>query len=82
MPAPREVTSQGGGGALWLSDGNRRTEGHAAATREIGRHLAIGASGRALGYRQAGVGYFSPDRSTCSRQPPRFGSATRSGTAA
>jgi hypothetical protein len=52
----------GGGGALWFSDGNRRTEGHATATQEIGRHLAIGASGRALGYRQAGVGYFSPDR--------------------
>ncbi len=52
----------GGGGALWLSDGNRRTEGQAAITQDIGRHISVGASGRALGYRQAGVGYFSPDR--------------------
>lgn len=52
----------GGAGVLWLSDGNRRTEGHAAMTQEIGRYLSLGANGRALGYRQAGVGYFSPDR--------------------
>jgi tetratricopeptide (TPR) repeat protein len=52
----------GGGGALWFSDGNRRLDGHAAVTQEIGHHLSLGASGRALGYRQAGVGYFSPDR--------------------
>ena len=51
-----------GGGALWLSDGNRRLDGHGALTQEIGRHFALGASGRALGYRQVGVGYFSPDR--------------------
>jgi len=52
----------GGGGGLWLSDGNRRLDGHATLLQEIGRHLAIGASGRALGYREVGVGYFSPNR--------------------
>ncbi len=52
----------GGGGGLWLSDGNRRLDAHATVLQEIGRHLAIGASGRALGYRDVGVGYFSPNR--------------------
>jgi hypothetical protein len=51
-----------GGGGLWISDGNRRLDGHAAVSREIGRHFTFGASGRALGYRQPGVGYFSPNR--------------------
>ncbi|HEY8258189.1 MAG TPA: tetratricopeptide repeat protein [Gemmatimonadales bacterium] len=58
----RRFLVTGGGGALWLSDGNRRTEGHAAVTQDIGRYFQVGASGRALGYRQPGVGYFSPDR--------------------
>ena len=52
----------GGGGALWISDANRRVDGHASVTQEIGRHLAVGVSGRALGYRQPAVGYFSPNR--------------------
>jgi tetratricopeptide (TPR) repeat protein len=52
----------GGGGALWLSDGNRRTEGRAALTQDIGSHFSLGADGRALGYRKPGIGYFSPDR--------------------
>jgi hypothetical protein len=52
----------GGGGAWWISDGNRRLDGHAAVLQELGRHLALGVSGRAVGYRKAGVGYFSPDR--------------------
>jgi tetratricopeptide (TPR) repeat protein len=56
------LTLAGGGGALWFSDGNRRTEGHASASREIGRHVELGVRGQALGYRQRGVGYFSPDR--------------------
>jgi hypothetical protein len=58
----RGFTLAGGGGALWLSDGNRRTEGHASASQEIGRHFEVGVRGQALGYRQPGVGYFSPDR--------------------
>jgi hypothetical protein len=56
------LTLTGGGGALWLSDGNRRTEGHASASHDIGRHLEAGVHGQALGYRRPGVGYFSPDR--------------------
>jgi hypothetical protein len=52
----------GGGDALWISDGNRRLGGQAAVTQDIGHHFALGASGRALGYREPGIGYFSPDR--------------------
>lgn len=48
--------------ALWVSDGNRRTEARAGVTQEIGRNFVIGANGRALGYREVGFGYFSPDR--------------------
>ncbi len=58
----RGLLLTGGGGALWLSDGNRRTEGRAAITQTIGVHLEVGANGRALGYRERGLGYFSPDR--------------------
>lgn len=60
--ASRGLLVSGGGGALWFSDGNRRLEGHAAITQAIGRYLSLGASGRALGYREAGTGYFSPNR--------------------
>ncbi|MGH7499662.1 MAG: tetratricopeptide repeat protein [Gemmatimonadales bacterium] len=52
----------GGGGALWISDGNRRTEAQAAITQDLSRRFTVGVSGRALGYRTAGFGYFSPDR--------------------
>jgi hypothetical protein len=58
----RGLTLAGGGGALWFSDGNRRTEGHASVSREVGRHVELGIRGQALGYRRPGVGYFSPDR--------------------
>ncbi len=56
------VSLAGGGGALWLSDGNRRREAHASASRDLGRRLEVGIRGQALGYRQPGIGYFSPDR--------------------
>jgi hypothetical protein len=58
----RGFTLAGGGGALWLSDGNRRSEGHATVSQELGRHVELGVRAQALGYRQPGVGYFSPDR--------------------
>ena len=57
-----ELTLTGGGGALWLSDGNRRKEARAAVTQRVGEYITIGAAGRAFGYRERGVGYFSPDR--------------------
>ena len=50
-----------GGGAAWVSDGNRRGSAVLALTRTIGRHLFVGAYGRALDYGQHGTGYFSPD---------------------
>ncbi len=51
-----------GGGAAWISDGNRRVSAVAALTHTATRHLFLGAYGRLLDYEQHGVGYFSPDR--------------------
>ncbi len=58
----RGLTFSAGGGAAWVSDGNRRVSAVAALTRTLGRHFFAGAYGRVLDYRQHGVGYFSPDR--------------------
>jgi tetratricopeptide (TPR) repeat protein len=52
----------GGGGALWLSDGNRRTSVVGGVTRKIERKFFLGLFGRTLSYRQRVIGYFSPDR--------------------
>jgi hypothetical protein len=57
-----ELTLTSGGGALWLNDGNRRTEGRATISQQVGEHVTIGAAARAFGYRERGDGYFSPDR--------------------
>ena len=48
----------------WLSDGNRRLIGTAAAMVGIWRGLHVGAYARALGYREEhpGQGYFAPGR--------------------
>ena len=51
-----------GGGAAWISDGNRRVSAVAALTQDLTPHVFVGAYGRLLDYRQHGVGYFSPDR--------------------
>ena len=56
------LTVYGGGGALWLSDGNSRTSFSGGLNQKIGRHFLIGLFGRTLSYEQQGVGYFSPDR--------------------
>jgi tetratricopeptide (TPR) repeat protein len=50
----------------WLSDGNRRLLGAAAAMVGVGRGLRVGVYGRVMGYRipNRGLGYFSPDRFT------------------
>jgi tetratricopeptide (TPR) repeat protein len=56
------LTLYGGGGGLWLSDGNSRWNANAGLTQKILRHFFIGAFGRTLEYDHAGVGYFSPDR--------------------
>jgi hypothetical protein len=52
----------GGGGALWLNDGNHRTSGSAGITQRIRRSFSLGVFGRTLSYQRRGVGYFSPDR--------------------
>jgi len=56
------LTAYGGGGNLWLSDGNRRWNVSAGVTQKILGRFFIGAFGRTLAYDHSGVGYFSPDR--------------------
>jgi hypothetical protein len=56
------LTLYGGGGATWLSDGNRRTGGSAGLTQQIQRRFFVGAFGRTMSYEQRGIGYFSPDQ--------------------
>ncbi|HEX6434802.1 MAG TPA: tetratricopeptide repeat protein [Gemmatimonadales bacterium] len=56
------LMAYGGAGALWLSDGNRRTSFSAGLNQKIGRKLFVGAFGRTLSYESRVVGYFSPDR--------------------
>ena len=56
-----DLTIYGGGGALWLSDGNTRTSAAGGLTRKIGSGF-LGLFGRTLSYQRRGIGYFSPDR--------------------
>ena len=58
-----DLTIYGGGGALWLSDGNSRTSAAGGITRKI-RSGFLGLFGRTLSYQRKGIGYFSPDRFT------------------
>jgi tetratricopeptide (TPR) repeat protein len=58
----RGLTIYGGGGALWLSDGNSRWSASAGLTQKVLRHFFIGVFGRTLAYDRPGVGYFSPDQ--------------------
>ena len=52
--------------AAWLSEGNRRLLGAAAAMVGVAKGLHVGAYVRVMGYRlpNRGFGYFSPDRFT------------------
>ncbi len=56
------LTLQAGVEAAWVSDGNHRTSFTAALSQQVGRHVTLGLAGRSVGYDQAGIGYFSPDR--------------------
>ena len=62
-PTPT-VSLSGGGGATWISDGNRRIGGVAAVLVSPARGLQVGGFGRMMGYREpsSGRGYFDPDR--------------------
>jgi tetratricopeptide (TPR) repeat protein len=60
-PASR-LTIYGGGGALWLSDGNSRTSISGGLTRKIAGESFLGLFGRTLSFERRGIGYFSPDR--------------------
>jgi len=46
----------------WLSDDNQRRSAVLALTQRVAGRFTVGLFGRALGYDQRGVGYFSPDR--------------------
>jgi Flp pilus assembly protein TadD len=56
------LTVYGGAGALWLTDGNSRTNFSGGLNQKIGRKFFVGAFGRTLSYDEQGEGYFSPDR--------------------
>jgi tetratricopeptide (TPR) repeat protein len=58
----RGLSLYGGGGAVWISDGNTRTWVGAGLTGTFARRFFAGVYGRTLGYDERGVGYFSPDR--------------------
>jgi tetratricopeptide (TPR) repeat protein len=62
LSAAAGLTIYGAGGALWLSDGNRRTSIAGGVTRIINRRFSLGLFGRTLSYQRRGTGYFSPDR--------------------
>lgn len=53
-----------GFGHTWFSDGNSRTSGVVAVTRNLPGNFTAGVFGRMMGYEFHGVGYFSPDRLT------------------
>ena len=53
-----------GGGAGWFSDGNVRTSGVLAVTKQLPKHLFVGGMGRMVWFQEPGVGYFSPNRFT------------------
>jgi tetratricopeptide (TPR) repeat protein len=52
----------GNAGALWLSDGNQRSNFSAGLTQKIQGGSFVGVFGRTLSYESRGTGYFSPDR--------------------
>jgi tetratricopeptide (TPR) repeat protein len=58
----RGLSVFGGGGAVWFSDGNHRTQGGAGVTQRLPAGLFVGAYGRTLAYERRGFGYFSPNR--------------------
>lgn len=58
----RGLSIYGGGGGVWFSDGNHRTNAGGGVTQSIRGGLFVGAYGRTLGYERKGLGYFSPDR--------------------
>lgn len=58
----RGLSIYGGGGGVWISDGNHRTTLGVGVTRSLPKRFFVGAYGRTLAYERRGLGYFSPDR--------------------
>jgi len=56
------VTLSAGGGGGWFSDGNVRTSGVLAATKQLPRHFFVGGLVRMVWYQETVPDYFSPDR--------------------
>jgi len=59
-----DLTLSAGGGAGWFSDGNVRTSGVLAVTKQLPNHFFAGGLGRMVWFQEPGVGYFSPNRFT------------------
>ena len=57
----RGISLGAGAGLASVSDGNRRLSAIVVAMKQLPKGFAAGVAGRLLGYRSAGVGYFSPD---------------------
>ena len=58
----RGLSIYGGGGGVWFSDGNHRTNVGVGVTQSLAKRFFVGAYGRTLAYERKGLGYFSPDR--------------------
>ena len=58
----RGLSIYGGGGGVWFSDGNHRTNAWLGVTQSLPKRFFVGAYGRTLAYERRGLGYFSPDR--------------------
>jgi tetratricopeptide (TPR) repeat protein len=58
----RGLSIYGGGGGVWFSDGNHRTNVGVGVTQSLPKRFFVGAYGRTLAYERKGLGYFSPDR--------------------
>jgi hypothetical protein len=58
----RGLSIYGGGGGVWFSDGNHRTNASVGVTQSLPKRFFVGAYGRTLAYQRRGLGYFSPDR--------------------
>jgi tetratricopeptide (TPR) repeat protein len=56
------VTLSAGGGAGWFSEGNVRTSGVLAATKQLPRHFFVGGLVRMVWFKETVAEYFSPDR--------------------
>lgn len=58
----RGLTLGAGASVAWFSDDNVRRAAVVSLTQRLARQYTVGLFGRVMGYDEAGIGYFSPDR--------------------